>query len=472
MLAKRPLVLLLTTFLLTCAGIVQAQELISSGPDSNSTIAFTQREDSDSKDDSTAGESESNSQYQSWLFHIQGTEIAQGQPGFHSPYRGAHSLRSDDTFRQTSSIDIYLGARVWEGGEIYFNPEYYQGFGLSDTHGVAAFPNAEAYKVGQKIGDVFNAHLFFRQTFGLGGEQEQLESDQLQLAEKVDVSRLTFTIGRLSVGDQFDANTYAHNARTQFLNWLLVDNGAFDYAADSLGVIEGATIELNQKTWALRYGIFDVPRVSNGFAKDGHFLKAWQQVLEFEKRYSIADHPGKVRLLSWLERAHMGSYRETLANPSLMEDIALTRRYRYQYGFGLSAEQEITKDLGAFLRASWRDGQEEVWQFTDVDRSLSLGLQLKGGCWNRANDTVGLAGIVDGLSQAHRDFLAAGGLGPLIGDGKLPNYSPEGVVEMYYDAAVTKYIHLAADYQFVANPAYNSDRGPVNILSARFHFQF
>jgi high affinity Mn2+ porin len=409
---------------------------------------------------------------QRWSFHVQGTEIAQGQPGFHSPYAGTNSLRSDDTFKQSSSLDIYLGARLWSGAEIYFNPEYYQGFGLGNTHGIAAFPNAENYKIGQKIGDIFNAHLFLRQTFGLGGGQEELASDQLQLAEKVDVSRITFTIGRLSVGDQFDANAYAHSARTQFLNWVLNDNGAFDYSADSLGVIEGATLELNQKQWALRYGIFDVPRVSNGLAKDGHFLKAWQQMIELEERYTILEHPGKIRLLSWLERAHMGSYRETLSDPSLMEDITLTRRYRYQYGFGLSAEQEITEDLGVFLRASWRDGESEVWQFTDVDRSLSLGLQLKGDGWKRTNDTVGLAGIVDGLSQAHRDFLAAGGLGPLIGDGKLPNYSPEAVVEMYYDAAVTKYVHLAVDYQFVANPAYNSDRGPVNIFSARFHFQF
>jgi high affinity Mn2+ porin len=417
------------------------------------------------------GQSESPEQ-QNWLVHVQGTEVVQGQPGFHSPYQGTNSLQSDDNFKQSSSFDLFIGVRLWPGGEFYVNPEYYQGFGLSNTHGIAAFPNAENYKVGQKIGDVFNAHMFLRQTFGFGGEQEHLESDQLQLAERVDVSRLTFTIGRLSVGDQFDANAYAHSSRTQFLNWILVDNGAFDYAADSVGVIEGGTVELNQKTWALRYGIFDVPRVSNGFAKDGHFLKAWQQMLELEKRYSIADHPGTVRLLGWLEQAHMGSYRETLDDPALMEDITKTRRYRLQYGFGLNAEQEISKDLGAFLRASWRDGQEEVWQFTDIDRSLSAGLQLKGISWNRSSDTVGIAGIVDGISSAHRDFLAAGGLGPLIGDGKLPHYSVEGIVEMYYNAEVIKNVYLGIDYQFVANPGYNSDRGPVNIFSSRFHFQF
>jgi high affinity Mn2+ porin len=450
---------------------LRAQDPFNFWPVLNQNISVAQFRDVDPKN-GASDDQEQTSEHQNWLFHLQGTEVAQGQPGFHSPYQGTNSLKPDDNFRQSSSLDIYLGAHLWPGGEIYFNPEYYQGFGLSDTHGIAAFPNAENYKVGQKIGDIFIAHLFLRQTFGLGGEQEDLEGDLLQLAERVDISRLTFTIGRLSVGDQFDVNAYAHSARTQFLNWVLNDNGAFDYAADSLGVIEGATVELNQRTWALRYGIFDVPRVSNGFAKDGHLLKAWQQMLEFEERYSFLDHPGKVRLLGWLEEAHMGSYRETLANPSLMEDITRTRRYRFQYGFALSTEQEITKDLGAFLRVSWRHGQEEVWQFTDIDRSLSGGLQLKGTSWNRSGDTVGLAGIIDGLSSAHRDFLAAGGLGPLIGDGKLPHYAVEGVIETYYDAEVIKGVHLAADYQFVANPAYNSDRGPVNIFAARFHFQF
>lgn len=461
----------LASFILVLSATAHAQDFVSDELLSSESIALIERSDSDSKESPSDNQSQS-PEHQNWLFHVQGTEIIQGQPGFHSPYAGTNSLRSNDDFRQASSVDIFLGAHLWPGGEIYFNPEYYQGFGFGVTHGIAAFPNAATSKVGQKIGDIFNAHLFLRQTFGLGGEQEDLESDLLQLAERVDISRLTFTIGRLSTGDQFDVNAYAHNGNTQFLNWVLVNNGAYDYAGDSLGYIDGGTVELNQKRWALRYGIFDVPRVSNGFAKDGHFLKAWQQVLELEERYSIGNHPGKIRLLSWLERAHMGSYRETLADPSLKEDITLTRRYRYQYGFALNVEQEITKDLGAFLRASWRDGQEEVWQFTDIDRSLSGGLKLKGSSWNRSGDTVGLAGIIDGISSAHRDFLAAGGLGVTVGDGKLPHYEPEEVLEMYYDAEVIKNIHLAVDYQFVANPAYNSDRGPVNIFSARFHFQF
>jgi high affinity Mn2+ porin len=168
----------------------------------------------------------------------------------------------------------------------------------------------------------------------------------------------------------------------------------------------------------------------------------------------------------------MGSYRETLADPALMEDITKTRRYRYQYGFALNAEQEINETVGGFLRASWRDGQSEVWQYTDIDMSLSAGFQVKGTPWNRKNDTFGLAGILDGISAAHRDFLAAGGLGPLIGDGKLPHYSLEDVIETYYDFEVTKNVHFAVDYQFVVNPAYNADRGPINIFGGRVHFQF
>ena len=449
---------------------LKAQDGLDSQPavDQNTFLALLRDEALKTTSDSQAAEGEQ----QRWSFHVQATEIGMGQPGFRSPYKGTNSIPPDDDFRQTSNFNVYLGARLWSGGEVYFDGGYYQGFGFANTHGIAAFPNAEGSKVGQRIGDLVLPHLFYRQTFGFGGDQEQLEGDQLQLAEKVDISRLTFTFGRLTTGDQFDANAYAHDPTHQFLNWALVNNGAYDYAGDSYGYIEGATVELNQKEWAVRYGIFDVPRVSNGFAKDTHLLKAWQQVLELEGRYTVLEQAGKIRLLGWLESAHMGSYRETLADPELMEDIAKTRRYRYQYGFALNIEQTISENVGAFMRASWRDGQSEVWQYTDIDDSLSGGFQIRGDSWNRKNDTVGIAGILDGISPAHRAFLAAGGLGPLIGDGKLPHYSLEKVIETYYDLEVTRNIHLAVDYQFVANPAYNADRGPINIFGARFHFQF
>jgi high affinity Mn2+ porin len=407
-----------------------------------------------------------------WILHAQATEIVQGQPGFNSPYVGPQSLTPGDNLRQTSTVDLFLGAHIWPGGALYFNPEYYQGYGFAGTFGIAAFPNGEAYKMGKHNGDAFIPHLVYQQVIGLGGEQEDIPEGQLQLPEKVDISRLTFTVGKMAVTDQFDANTYSHDPTTQFMNWALIDSGAFDYAADSLGYVEGATAELNQKTWALRYGIFDVPAHVNGLAIDGHYLKAWQQVLELEERYSIGGHPGKTRLLGWLESAHMGNYAETLANPSYDDDINLDARYRYQYGFVLNCEQEIATNVGDFLRASWRDGQSEDWQFTDIDQGLAAGLSFSGALWKRESDTFGIAGMIDGLSPQHRAYLAAGGSGITVGDGQLPHYALEDGMEMYYDFQVVKDVRVAFDYQLIANPAYNADRGPINIFSARLHLEF
>ena len=417
-------------------------------------------------------QSEAAGEHQNWAIHFDAVEVFQGQPGFHAPYSGTNSLYPGDNFRQTSDADLFFDVHIWPGGEVYLNPEYYQGFGLGITHGLAAFPNGEAYKLGKYRGDVFIARLFLRQVWGFGGEQEQLDANLLQLAEKVDISRLTLQLGKFSVTDVFDNNTFAHDPRGDFLNWAAIDALAFDYAADSLGFEYGIWLELNQQNWAARYGIFTVPRVSNGLATDGHYTKAWQQVAEIEGRYSLFAHPGKVRLLGYLEEANMGSYRAVLDNPSLNVDITQTRRYRLTYGVVLNAEQEITKDLGAFLRLGFRDPSYEVWQYAYVSKSFEIGLSLKGTAWNRPKDTIGLAEMLDGLGHAQRDYFNAGGLGILVGDGKLPHYGLENVVEAYYDLEVVKGVNLTVDYQFAVNPAYNQDRGPINIFAARLRVSF
>jgi high affinity Mn2+ porin len=188
------------------------------------------------------------------------------------------------------------------------------------------------------------------------------------------------------------------------LNWAAVDALAFDYAADALGFEEGLSLELNQKTWAARWGIFTIPHIPNVNGTDGQYLRAWQQVAELEGRYTLCDHPGKVRLLGYLESARMGSYKAAVVNyPAGMPDIADTRRYRYTYGVELNVEQEITKDLGAFLRFAMRDPNYEAYQFSDASRSLEIGLSLKGTSWKRPNDTVGLAEMLDGLGHAQKD---------------------------------------------------------------------
>ena len=406
---------------------------------------------------------------QNWAIHFDAIEVFQGQPGFPAPYSGTNSIVPGDDFRQTSDVDLFFDVRLWPGAEFYFNPEYYQGFGLGGTHGIAQFPNAMAYKVGKYRGDVNIPHLFLRQIIGFGGEQEQLEADELQLAEKVDISRLTIQVGRMAITDIFDNNAYAHNPRVDFLNWGAVDAIAFDFGADALGYEEGATIELNQKGWALRYGWFTVPARSNVNATDGRYLEAWDQVLELEERYTLFGHPGKLRLLGYLEEANMGSYR---AAASLDGNITETRRHRLTEGFAVNLEQEITPGLGAFLRVGVRNPNYEAWAFSDASRSLAIGLSLNGAAWRRPNDTVGLANMLAGIGHGEQAYFNAGGLGILAGDGKLPHYGLENVVEFYYNFEVYKGVNVTFDYQFAANPAFNEDRGPINILGARIDVKF
>jgi high affinity Mn2+ porin len=254
------------------------------------------------------------------------------------------------------------------------------------------------------------------------------------------------------------------------MNWALMANEAWDYPGDSLGYMNGFAAELNQPGWAIRYGVFQMPRVSNGTALDWHVLKAWGMVTELERRYSIANHPGAIRLLAFLNQAHMGSYQAALDSNIRPADIEATRAYRYKYGFGLNLEQELAKNLGAFARLGWSDGENEAWVFSDVDRTATVGLSLKGEAWHRADDTFGIAGVLNGLSKVHREFLAAGGLGILAGDSTL-SYGWEQALETYYDFGVWKTMHASLDYQFINCPAFNRDRGPVSVFALRLHWE-
>jgi high affinity Mn2+ porin len=408
---------------------------------------------------------------ENWSIHGQNTDVVQGHPSFSALYSGPNSLDSGAQIKETVSVDLLLGLRLWSGAEVHLDGLMYQGFGLSNALGVAGFPNGEAFRVGTHAPNGNVVRAFIRQTFGLGGEQEAAPDDPLHLVGKQDISRITLTAGRFSAKDIFDNNAYANDPRSQFLNWSLMANGAWDYPADSLGFTTGFAAELNQKQWALRYGIFQVPKVSNSIALDPHIDKAWSMVTEFEHRHSIGEHPGVVRLLGFLERAHMGDFEEALANPERPADIAATREYRLKPGICLNMEQEITKDVGVFTRLGWNNGRYEPWAFTDVDRTASVGAGVKGGAWSRPDDTVGVAGVLNGISSSHQRFLAAGGTGILVGDGTL-TYAGEKIIEAYYDVQLRKWLHVALDYQFVADPAYNSDRGPVSVFGARLHWEF
>jgi high affinity Mn2+ porin len=406
-----------------------------------------------------------------WEIHGQTTFLPQGYPAFRAPYSGPNSLTPAAQFQETWSNSLYLNARLWDGGEIYYNPELFQGFGLNNTTGLAGFSNGEAQKSGFPYPHYDTSRLFLRQTFGFGGEQESLSSGQFQLEGKQDISRLTIQAGKFSVIDVFDGNSYAHDPRKDFMNWSIWASGAFDYAADKLGLGYGATAELNQKQWALRAGYFLMDDVSNSNNFDTRLIQRGEYVAELEARYSLFSQPGKLRTIVWLNSDFSGSYRETLDNPALNLDITQTRKGRIKYGYAFNVEQSVTADIGLFGRWSWNDGKNEIMAFTDIDSSLSLGTSIKGTQWSRPNDVIGIAGAVNMISRDHRDFLAAGGLGPLIGDGQL-NYRPERLLEAYYAFALNKSVTLTADYQFITNPAYNADRGPVSIFSGRLHAEF
>jgi high affinity Mn2+ porin len=406
-----------------------------------------------------------------WNWHMANTEVGQWHPSFPAQYSGPNSLDNHSLTAETVSLELFLGARLWPGSEFHVDGLFWQGFGFNQTLGVEAFPSAEAYKIGSFHGNVCPARVFIRQTIGLGGDQEPVADDALHLGGQQDISRITLTVGQISVLDIFDKNSYAGDPASQFLNWAFVGDEAWDYPANSLGFISGFAAELNQPNWTVRYGMFQIPRVQNGMAEDPAYLRAWGMVTELERRFTLRDHPGAVRLLAYLNRADMGSYAEAVDNPVRPADIVATRAYRLKYGFCLNAEYELTKGVGAFTRLGWNDGLNENWAYADVQKSGSAGLSIKGDFWRRTNDTVGLAGNVNGISRVQQQFFADGGLGILAGDGAL-NYGLEKTMETYYNFQVWKTLHVTADYQFIIDPAYNRARGPVSVVSGRIHWEF
>lgn len=409
-----------------------------------------------------------------WSLHVQATFADVYHPAFRSPYRGANSLDPGSRGNETFDATLFAGTRVWEGGEIYANPEIDQGFGLSNTLGVAGFPSGEDYKVGSAA-PYFRLHrLFFRQTIDLGGETERVDDDANQIAGRRTHDHVTITAGKMSVTDIFDANQYAHDPKGDFLNWAVIDSGAYDYAADAWGYSYGIAGEWTQDSWTFRAGWFDLSRVPNTTALVRGFGQ-YELVVEAEERHSLYGEPGKVKLLGYFNRGRMGSYNDAVAlalATGAPPDMSLVRHPATRPGVALNAEQQIDETLGAFARLSWNDGSKEAYEFTEINRSLAIGLSLKGAAWGRPNDTVGIAGVVNELSDAARRYFAAGGMGILIGDGRLPHYGSEDIAELYYSAPVNDWLSAGADCQFIKNPAYNRDRGPVSIFGMRLHVFF
>ncbi len=423
---------------------------------------------------------------QAWNLHGQVTETPQGDPGFPAAYSGRNSLNSNGEIQETFTADVFVGARLWSGGEIYADGLLWQGYGLSHTEGIEDFPNGDAYKNGTTYPHFMFAHLFIRETIGLGGKKERVVDGPLALAGEQDVSRLTFTIGRLTPVDMFDHNTYAQDAHTQFLNWAMQTNLAWDFPSDSVGYTTGIAVELNQPQWTLRTGFFQTPGTKNGFTADdlvltfphegssGKFFDSWGAATELERRYDADARPGAVRFLGWVDEANMLNYQQAAA---LLEsggpqvDLSPARAYRRKYGYGLNVEQGVTKNVGFFSRLGWNNGQTEGWMYSDANWTASLGASVGGSAWHRPNDSAGLAFVMSGASASAQKILEAGGADILSGDGTL-TYGSEKVTEVYYSFAAWKNVYATPDFEFVTNPAFNRSRGPVPVLGVRLHWQF
>jgi high affinity Mn2+ porin len=417
-------------------------------------------------------------------FHGQFTLVEQGYPAFRSPYQGANSLPGGGQGRETTDLTLSVGVRLWQGAQAWMQPEIDQGHGLEDTHGVAGFTSAESYKIGFTYPYARMQRYFVRQTVDLGGDTEKVDADFSQFASTQTANRLVLTFGRFSVVDIFDTNKYANSPKNDFLNWSSVNVGSFDYAGDAWAYTYGVAAEWYQGNWTLRGGLFDMSQTPSGgggnsalgYGLDPSFSQI-EAVGEIERRYQLWGQPGKIKLTGFLIHGRMGTYENALAfsaatGPNASDALAAVRTFAIKPGASLNLEQQLTETVGLFARAGWADGNHEEWDNTDIDRSAELGVSVNRKLWGRADDTVGIAGVVNGISSAHVAYLNAGGLGIVIGDGQLPHPGLEQIIETYYSYAMSASTKLSFDYQFIANPAYNTDRGPVNVFAGRFHWQF
>jgi high affinity Mn2+ porin len=409
--------------------------------------------------------------------HGQTTIITQKHDTFRSPYSGPDSLPRDEGIKTSVTATLDLGLHLpWQGGEVYFDPEVSGGEGFGGVEGIAAFPNGDISHVGKPEPEPYVARLFYKQTFSLGGDTEKLAEGPNQLPVTSDISRITLILGKFSAVDYFQQSAYANDPRAQFMSEALFTDGAWDYPADTRGYTEGAVLELNQANWAIRYGALAMPKTANGSTFDSRIPKALGHILELEERYKLLfGRSGALRFMVFANGAHMGNYGEATAIAQRLggtPNAAATRSFTVKYGFGLTLDQELTDDLGASARLGWNDGHTETFAFTAIDRSLAVGLSLKGTKWDRAQDVVGLAFVLDGLAHDHREYLGAGGLDFDIGDGQLPHYALEEVIEAYYRFKLSDNVWITPDFQLVDHPAYNADRGPVIIGGIRVHAEF
>ncbi len=406
------------------------------------------------------------------------TYNGQMHSSFRSEVSGSNSMTAAADRMFTFSATAHWGARVWDGGEIYVNPELAAGVPFAgNLVGLGGFTNGEITRAAGSQPQPYLQRLFLRQTWNHGGGQEKVEADFNQMAGFVDKNRFVLTAGNFSTLDVFDDNAYAKDPRTQFMNWGNWTYAAYDYAADARGFGVGVAGEWYRGDWVYRFARMSGPRVPNGLQMDFALARHYGDQIEVEHAHTWGDQPGKLRVLAWRNSAILANYSEAKAylqahpgtNPQSFFDVRNGEKIKS--GLGVNLEQALTPAVGYFLRVMQADGKTETYAFTEVDDSISTGFRWSGSIWGRANDVVGAAWLRNGLSKTRRQFLEAGGISYFIGDGRL-SYQPEQILETFYSWQVVKGTWLTADVQRIHNPAYNALRGPVNVFALRAHAEF
>lgn len=405
--------------------------------------------------------------------HGQLTYVEQEVDRFRAPYQGTNSL-TPDRGQETVDATLYLGYRLWGGAELWANPEIDQGRGLDDTLGVAGFPSGEAYKVGRNRPYLRLHRLFIRQTHDLGRDAEVVDGGPNQLGGARAKDRWVITVGKMSVADIFDTNQYAHDPRGDFLNWSVIDTGSLDYAADAWGYTVGVAAELYRSSWVVRSGIFDLSDVPNSTHLQSGFHQ-FQWLGEVEHHHTLGAMPGKLQTTIYQSYGNMALLADAIAaagSASTNPPLASVRGYRSRSGVSVNVEQSLTSDITLFARAGSASGNVEAYEFTDIDRSVMGGLSARGARWRRADDVAGFAYVQNRISTIRQEYFGEGGLGILVGDGRLPHPGPEGIAEAYYNASLAPWANVSVDAQRISNPAYNRDRGPVSVFAVRVRLQF
>ena len=413
------------------------------------------------------------SEAQWWNLYYQATSIGDDHGTFPSLYSGPLSLRDENERDVSLTTTLFFTVRLIDPNTYFiFDPEIAGGKGFSGVNGIADQPNGEIPRVASATPKPYIARLLIQHDFGFGSEKERQEADENQLGGERPMTRYSIYAGRFTLTDYFDNNNYTHDPRAQFMAWGVMYNGAWDYPADTRGYTWGIVQEFQTRNWALRYGIAAEPRVANGQQLDRRLFRDHGQVWEAERRWSWRRRDGAIRLLGYDNRADAGNYQQALdmaRKTGTTPNVFLTSRIgTLKYGTGISFDQALSNTVGIFARLGWNDGKTQSFAFTAIDRLASGGVSVKGTHWHRRDDVAATSFTAGGLSAVHREYLAAGGLDFLIGDGRL-NYAPEYVWESYYSARLTPGFYATFDVQRDTNIAYNQDRGPVMIYSLRLH---